>query len=421
LTAQQQHDDILDIEDVTGKRIITTRLRGQVIIREENAIAALEVMSRFAANPRWLIYLPPTMSPSETSSEPGLLEHPAEAFAYYRSEGIERVICEQKHMGSRAIVIVCKDEEAARKQFGVLNGGIGICYTRTGRHFFDDNKLETEFLVRVRAALDTTDFWQRFKTEWVCLDGELMPWSVKAQSLLLHQYAAVGAAAGIALGGAAALLEQAEARGLKIGVLKANYQQRWEQAQRYVNAYRNYCWPVNSLNDLKLAPFHLLATQGRTYVNQQHTWHMETLAEICQADPQLLLATPYLIVDLNDSVSVEAGSEWWRQLTTSGGEGMVVKPLDFVAQGKRSYIQPAIKCRGPEYLRIIYGPDYDAPANLERLRKRGLGAKRSLAMREFALGVEALERFASGEPLRRVHECVFGVLAMESEPVDPRL
>ncbi len=84
-------------------------------------------------------------------------------------------------------------------------------------------------------------------------------------------------------------------------------------------------------------------------------------------------------------------------------------------------VQPAVKCRGPEYLRIIYGPEYDSPDNLERLRVRRLAGKRSLASREFALGIEALERFVRREPLRRVHECVFGVLALESEPVDPRL
>lgn len=100
---------------------------------------------------------------------------------------------------------------------------------------------------------------------------------------------------------------------------------------------------------------------------------------------------------------------------------MVVKPLEFVATGLRGLIQPAVKCRGREYLRIIYGPEYTLPEHLGELRKRGLGAKRSLALREFALGVESLERFMRGERLSRVHECVFGVLALESEPVDPRL
>ncbi|MBV9228242.1 MAG: polynucleotide kinase-phosphatase [Chloroflexi bacterium] len=419
LSTQQRYDDVLDMEDVSGKRIISTRLQQQIIIREENAIAALEVMSRFAANPKWLIYLPPTMSPCETSREPGLLEHPAEAFAYYRNEGITKVVCEEKHMGSRAVVIVCCNEDAARTRFGVINEGTGICYTRTGRRFFDDGVLETQMLARVRAALDTTGFWEKFHTDWVCLDCELMPWSVKAQSLLLQQYAAVGTASRVALGEAVAMLEKAH--GIATDEVLDTYRQRQSLAMRYVDAYRQYCWPVQTIADLKLAPFHLLATQGEVHVGKDHTWHMETLAEICKADEQLLLATPYLVVDVTDPASLEEGVRWWEHVTGHGGEGMVVKPLDFIAKGRRGTVQPAVKCRGPEYLRIIYGPDYDVSENIERLRFRGLGAKRSLAMREFALGIEALERFVRAEPLRRVHECVFGVLALESEPVDPRL
>ena len=145
------------------------------------------------------------------------------------------------------------------------------------------------------------------------------------------------------------------------------------------------------------------------------------LRKLCDADEGLLLATVHMVVDVTDPAREEAGIRWWEELTSRGGEGMVVKPLDFIARGPRGLVQPAVKCRGPEYLRIIYGPEYTAPENLERLRQRGLSAKRSLALREFALGMEGLERFVQREPLRRVHECVFGVLALESEPVDPRL
>jgi protein phosphatase len=318
-------------------------------------------------------------------------------------------------------VIVCRDEEAARKHFGVTGEGIGICYTRTGRRFFDDATLEVEMLARVRSALDAVDFWKRFSTGWVCMDCELMPWSVKAQALLLQQYASVGAAARAAIAGAVASLELAAEQGRDVEELLATYRNKQKLVTQYVHAYRQYCWPVHAVTDLKLAPFHLLATQGKVYTNKDHAWHMETLAEICRADEALLLATPFKIVDVTDAASIEEGIAWWRELTGRGGEGMVVKPLDFIIRGKRGIVQPTLKCRGPEYLRIIYGPEYSIPQNLEQLRKRGLGAKRSLALREFSLGVEALERFVRGEPLRRVHECVFGVLALESEPVDPRL
>lgn len=420
LTEQQRLDDVLDIEDVIGKRIVATRLHGNVTVREENAAAALEVMSRFAANPKWLIYLPPTMSPSETSREPGFLEHPAEAFGYYRHEGVPRVVCEEKHMGSRAVVIVCRDEDAARRRFGVEGEGIGIVYTRTGRRFFADTALEAELLARLQAAIGAAGIWEEFETDWVCLDAELMPWSAKAEELLRHQYAAVGSAARASLAEAVAALEQAAARGQGVDLLE-RYRDRAEAAERYVDAYRRYCWDVTSVADLKLAPFHLLATEGAVHTDRDHVWHMETLARICAADEDVLLATPYHVVDVTDPASQAEAIRWWEELTDRSGEGMVVKPFDFVVRGRRGLVQPAVKVRGREYLRIIYGPEYAAPENLERLRSRGLSHKRSLALRQFALGVEGLERFIRREPLRRVHECVFGVLALESEPVDPRL
>lgn len=420
-TAQQEYDDILNIEDVVGKRIINARLMPNITIREENSIAALEVMSRFAANPKWLIYLPPTMSPVETSQEPGYLEHPAQAFAYYQNQGITEVICEEKHMGSRAVVIICRDETTAKKRFDVVNEGIGICYTRTGRRFFENSQLETEFLSRVNAALCQSCFWETFNTDWVCLDGELMPWSAKAQGLLRQQYAPVGRASRLALTDAVTVLQKAQERGVDVTAHLSSYQQRAEMAHQYITAYRRYCWTVNDISDLKLAPFHILATEGCVHIDKDHRWHMEQAAKIFQSAPDLLLATAYKVVDLTDPNSQAEGVRWWEELTKAGGEGMVVKPMQFVFRGNRGIIQPAVKCRGKEYLRIIYGLEYSIPENLQRLRQRGLSLKRSLAMREFALGVEGLERFVAHAPLRHVHECVFGILALESEPVDPRL
>jgi len=421
LTARQAHDDVLDLADVTGKRIISTRLHHNVTIREGNAMAALEVMSRFSANPKWLIYLPPTMSPTETSREPDLLEHPAEAFAYFRQHGVPRVVCEEKHMGSRAVVIVCRDEEAAGQRFGVTGEGAGVVLTRTGRRFFTDQTLETEFLARLRDALSRAGFWEEYQTAWCCLDCELMPWSHKAQELLRGQYAAVGAAGGAALREVVAALEQAASWQPEAQALLTRHRDRAEMLNNYVRAYRRYCWPVETLGDLKLAPFHLLATEGKVHIDKDHLWHMEALARICRQDEELLLATRHCVVDVTDEASQQAAITWWKELTAGGGEGMVVKPLDFVVKSRRGLVQPALKCRGREYLRIIYGPEYTTPEHLERLRQRSLGVKRSLALREFALGIEALERFVRYEPLHRVHECSFGVLALESEPVDPRL
>ena len=359
------------------------------------------------------------MSPSETSERPDLLEHPAEAFAYYRQQGVPEVISEEKHMGSRAIVVVCRDERASRARFGVQEG-TGICFTRTGRGFFEDAELERGLLERLRAALDLAGIWETLDTDWVCLDCEIMPWSVKAGELLRGQYAAVGAAARPALFASLEAQEPAAASGRDVGPLRERYEERIDEVGRYVDAYGRYSWPVRSLDDLRLAPFHLLASEGAVHTDKDHAWHMGVLARLCEADPGLLLATSHTTVKTTDPESIDRGVSWWEEITDRGGEGMVVKPLDFVARGRRGMVQPGIKCRGREYLRIVYGPEYTAPANLKRLRSRRLGTKRSLALREFALGL-ALERFVRREPLYRVHECVFGVLALESEPVEPRL
>ena len=422
LSAQQREDESLDLADVSGKRFLTTRLHHSVTIREENATAALEVMSRFAANPKWLVYLPPTMSPSETTTKQGYLEYPTEAFAYYRNAGVPAVICEEKHMGSRAVVVLCRDEAVARQRFGVVDDGRGAIVTRTGRKFFEDAAVERNVLDVLAHALERANFWERHATHWVVLDAELMPWSAKAQGLIKDQYAAVSAAAGGALPETVSVMAHAAERGVGIGAELQRFQVREALVAKYTATWRRYCWPVAGVADLRLAPFHVLATEGAVHVDKDHLWHMAEAALLADADSSgVLMATAHRMVDLTDPASEAQATAWWEEMTERGGEGMVVKPQTFLVRGTRGLLQPAVKCRGRDYLRIIYGPEYTLPGNLERLRSRGLNTKRSLALREFALGVEALERFARHEPLRRVHECVFGVLALESEPVDPRL
>jgi protein phosphatase len=332
---------------------------------------------------------------------------------------VARVICEEKHMGSRAVAVLCRDETVARQRFGILEAERGICYTRTGRRFFDDLSLESALLTRLAAAMDSAGLWEELKTSWLCLDCELMPWSAKAQELIREQYASLAAAARLGLRSAVEALERTPHADAV--PLLARFRAKEEMANRYRAAYRRYCWPAHSLSDLRIAPFHLLATESGVHVNRSHLWHMETIGRLCESGGLPLFATPSRIVDVTDAASEAETVAWWEDLTFRGGEGMVVKPLDFIASARRGIAQPALKVRGAEYLRIIYGPEYDLAENLDRLRQRSVGAKRSLALREFALGVEGLERFVRREPLRSVHECVFGVLALESEPVDPRL
>ncbi|WP_329302083.1 polynucleotide kinase-phosphatase [Streptomyces sp. NBC_00659] len=412
----------LDLADVHGRRAVETRHAGRVAVREENAAAALEVMSRFAVDPRLLPYLPPTMAPTATSHLEGYLEHPAEAFAQYREDGVERVVCEEKHMGSRAVALVCRDADAARERFGV-DGPTGSLYTRTGRPFFDDAAVTEEILGRVRAAATEAGLWEELGTDWVLLDAELMPWSLKASGLLRSQYAAVGAASGAVFPGVLTALEGAAARGVDVTDLLARQRGRAADAQAFTDAYRRYCWTTDGLEGVRLAPFQILAVQGRSLAGLPHDEQLALIDRLVENDGSgLLHTTRRLFVDTGDPESVRAGVDWWLEMTGRGGEGMVVKPVGAVARtGQGRLVQPGIKCRGREYLRIIYGPEYTRPENLARLRGRFLNHKRSLAIREYALGLEALDRLAEGEPLWRVHEAVFGVLSLESEPVDPRL
>ncbi|MFF0835258.1 MULTISPECIES: polynucleotide kinase-phosphatase [unclassified Streptomyces] len=417
----------LDLADVHGRRVVETRHAGRVSVREENAAAALEVMSRFAVDPRLLPYLPPTMAPTATSDAEGFLEHPAEAFAQYAAAGVERVVCEEKHMGSRAVALVCRDAEAARRRFGV-EGPTGALYTRTGRPFFDDGEVTEEILGRLRAAVTAAGLWETLAAsggaaDWLLLDAELMPWSLKASGLLRSQYAAVGAASGAVFPDALAALEAAAARGTDVGGLLERQRGRAADAAAFTDAYRRYCWTTDGLDGVRLAPFQILAVPGRSLAALPHDEQLALIDRMVEHDATgLLRTTRRLYVDTGDPESVGAGVHWWLEMTGRGGEGMVVKPLGaLVRDGEGRLVQPGIKCRGREYLRIIYGPEYTRPDNLARLRGRSLGHKRSLAIREYALGLEALDRLADGEPLWRVHEAVFGVLALESEPVDPRL
>lgn len=439
--APVRDDDDLALTDVVSAdgtgRGVETRLAGRVAVAAEQAAGALEVMSRFAVDPHLLWYLPATMAPAGGWAEaPDLLEHPQAAFEAYRKAGVTDLLCEEKHMGSRAVVLVAR----SRDGFAPWSRAGGVVHTRTGRSFFGE-ELTVALLDGVRAAAERAGLWDELcgpaDDAWMLLDAELLPWSAKAEELLRTQYAAVGAAARAALPAAVDVLERSAARGLDVGALLERTRQRQVDAAAFTEAYRRYVWPTGvgegRLDGVQLAPFQLLATfplprdHGRsatsgaaTHGDRDHGWHLAVADRLVEADPQLFRTTRRHRVDAADPASCEAGTAWWTDLTAAGGEGMVVKPFAGAAlRGPKGVVQPGTKVRGAEYLRLVYGPGY--AADLERLRQRQLGRKRSLALREHALGVESLARLADGEPLWRVHEAVFAVLALESEPVDPRL
>lgn len=317
-------------------------------------------------------------------------------------------------MGSRAVLVVCRSASAGSRRFGIAAGG--TIYTRTGRPFFgsSSSSLETAILERVRTAVGAAGLWDELGTDWLLLDAEVLPWSAKAEPLIREQYASVAAAAGAALPAAQLALSAALQRGIDVAELSARFAHRASSIAAFTEVYRRYCWPTDGVDGLRLAPFHVLAGEGGSYLRQDHEWHLALVDRLVAASG-LFVPTRRLVVDPASPADVAAATDWWLDLTGAGGEGMVLKPA--VDAGPR--VQPALKCRGREYLRIIYGPDY--LSRLEPLRGRGLQRKRNLALREHGLGLAALDLLAAGGPGRAVHQLVFAVLACESEPVDPRL
>lgn len=410
--------DELAVTDVIGKRAVTTELHGRITIPADNSAAALEVLSRFALHPRWLVYLPPTMAPV-AAAPADVLERPEEAFDAYARDGVERVVMQAKHMGSRAVAVVCKDAGAAERAFG--EAATGALYSRTGRRLLPAGDSEA-LLTRLAAAITGAGLWDTLGTDWLVLDAELLPWTAAGAGLQREQYAPVAAAALADTTAVAQVLAAAAARGVPLGGMPdggagtpgvATPADRVRDAEAFGAAWRRY---AGLGEPVRLAPFCLLAGAGAVYAPRDVDWQLAVLDRLVAADPELLVRTDRFPVTLADPDERRAGADWWRALVDAGAEGAVVKPTEPARR-----VQPGLKVRGPDYLRLIYGPHYREPANLERLRQRDVGRKRSLALREYALGVEALRRFTAGEPLWRVHEAVAGVLALESEPVDPRL
>jgi polynucleotide kinase-phosphatase len=423
--------DLLDIDNLFNKDMIVTRY-GNVKIKARNIPGALELESRFAVDPKWLIYIPPTMSPCKTSLLDDYLEYPMDAFEYYKSNGIDKVICEEKHMGSRAVIIVANDKKVIKNRFNIYDDSIGVIYTRRGNPFFTDTKVEQEILNRLNNVLTQNNFWKDFDTNWVCLDVEIMPWNGKAEGLIQKQYAPTACAG---QNGINAVLNSIEGainnfdnkpwiennNCVNLDNLLNDYQDRYKAQTLFSKSYQNYCWSVDNIEDYKIAPFHILATEGKTYFNTDHSYQMSMIDKyICGVD-NIFIKTNYKFVDISDDENIFEAINWWKSITENG-EGMVVKPYDFIAYDQNTnMIQPAVKCRGREYLRIIYGAEYLLGENLNRLKKRSLSKKQDLALNEFSLGMESLERFVDKESFDRVHECAFGVLALETESTDPRL
>lgn len=404
--------------DVTGKKYIETSLARRVTVEAAQMGAAMETLSRFTIDPRLLVYLPPTMSPVESSTRPGFLEHPDQAFEYYRSAGLDDVVVETKHMGSRAHILVCRDAAAARVRFHTEDDHLGHIWTRNGNPFFKDAE-RASVLERISAA--AAPLFDELATDWLLLDAEIMPWNTKAASLIRDQYAPTGKAALIGAGLVNDALRRLGDRGVEIpDGTSERFALRERNAARFDKVWRGYSWETPTIDEVRIAPFHVLASEGRVHSNERHSQHMKWIDMLVGRDP-IFTPTDFTEVSLHSPTALAAVVDKWMDDTAQGAEGVVVKPSVFSIMGERGLVQPALKVRGVDYLRIIYGVDYDMPENIERLRERATKSKRARAVKEHALGVEALDRLVAREPLRRIHECVAAIIGLESDPSDPRL
>lgn len=400
---------------INGYSVLTDVI-GEIQIPKEYAIPSIDMVSHFTVPIEELVYIPPTMSPAPApSSLENYLEHPREVIDYYRSMGIERMVAEKKHMGSRGILFLFKDKEAGLKYVG--RETLGTIYTRTGRRFFNE---ETEFKIisRIHKGLTASNYFTKYGTEFILLDAEIMPWNLKAKELISSQYAHVSENAILDRSLLKNKIESAMGKNEDLKIWFKEYEDKLDNARVFRDVFQKYCWEINDIDQIQIAPFHLLAHSNETFFEKPHTWHMEMNKEFSKME-NLFVETEYMIID--NAASEEEAIKWWDVITSDGHEGIVIKPEAFISTSKGKLVQPAIKVRGRKYLNIIYGMDYLQPENLKRLKKRNVGKKQKLALKEFALGVEGIQRFVNGESIERVHECVLGTLAMESNPVDPRL
>lgn len=395
---------------------VQTEELGEVKVYEDVIKPAIDAVSHYTVPIEQLVYIPPTMSPTpKPSSLDGYLEHPKEAIEYFRSNGVQTMIAEKKHMGSRAILFLFKNREAAEKHTGIPT--LGTIYTRTGKRFFE-KAIEENLVGHLNSELHRKNYFENHETDYVLFDAEIMPWNLKAKELISSQYAHVAENALLDR----SILQDKLTAGIALNTGLQDWLEEYEQklgnAEIFNGVFQKYCWEVESLQAIQIAPFHVLAHSGQTFFDKPHAWHMQMNRQLAEGS-DLFVETEFKMI--TDEASEQEVIDWWEAITEDGHEGLIIKPEFYIPRHKGKLLQPAIKVRGRKYLSIIYGMDYLEAKNLSRLKNRNTGKKQKLALKEFALGIEGLLRYRNGESLERVHECVLATLAMESDPVDPRL
>jgi protein phosphatase len=419
-------DEGLNLDSLRGGGVIKTRFRYDVAIPEEAQIlATTEVLTRFGVDPRWLVYVPPGVSPVDGGSLPGTLEHPVEAFRYYRRHGVSHVVCQEKRLGTRVVVVLCRNESVARTVFGTVDERAGIVYSRTGRNVFTDRKTEESWIQRWRGAAEEAKLFDSygpfivFEAQFEHLGLRVAHGALRPKPHLeLPMPAAVVTHDELAFDATLDAISRAKTRGIEVGPLAARIGDRRQRLARHAQTLEQAAQSSSNTPELRIEPLHVLATDETSWFDRPHSEHAALFQRLRQSDEGLFASTSAFEVRLDEAGAEERGFAFWEEWTARGKNenlGLIIKPVVFQRNTRPGFVLPALECHNDAALRVLFGPEYDVDVNLERLRRRSLAMLRFRALNQFMLGMESIARFVEREPLSRIHACACVSLALDGQ------
>lgn len=391
--------------------VIKTRFRYDIAIPEEpHLLAAVESLSRFGVDPRWLVYVPSSPSPVDPSHRPGVLEHVEDALAYYQRHGIEHLVCQEKHAGIPVVVIVCRNESTARTVFGTADGRAGIVYSSGGRNIFSDRNAEDQWMQQCRDAAEKANL---FATHG--------PFLVFEATLLAPPPAPAETREELTFDAMQEAIARAVARGIDMGPLATRLERRRQGLAERTHVFHRRAQIHADGNSPRLVPLRMLATRELSWFDKPSGEHEAVFERFIQADESLFIGRTVFEVHLENPADVERALKTWDEWFTAGRDGMIVRPNSFRRNQRPGIVLPALECRSSDLLRLLYGPEYDLAENLERLRRRSLSALRFRTLQQFVLGMESVVQFVEQEPLSRIHACICVALALDGQRSECKL